>query len=278
MIIFDNQNDLKLHLKINGENKKIGFVPTMGALHEGHISLIAESTKKCELTICSIFINPTQFDSKEDLEKYPKTIEQDILLLKKNKCDILYSPNKSDLYKSGEKAKKYNFRSLESALEGIFRPNHFNGVATIVEKLLNIVKPDYAYFGLKDLQQTMIIKKLVKLNKIKTKIIGLPTIREINGLAKSSRNKLLSFENKENASHIYKQLLIIKENFKKNNIDALLKNAKEKLIKNNITVDYIEIIETNTFKISRDINSREEYAICIAAYVNGVRLIDNLIL
>jgi len=130
MIIFDNQNDLKLHLEINGINKKIGFVPTMGALHEGHISLIIESTKKCELTICSIFINPTQFDSKEDLEKYPKTIEQDILLLKKNKCDILYSPNKSDLYKSGEKAKKYNFKSLESVLEGIYRPNHFNGVAT----------------------------------------------------------------------------------------------------------------------------------------------------
>ena len=278
MIIFDNQNDLKLHLAINGVNKKIGFVPTMGALHEGHISLIIESTKKCELTICSIFINPTQFDSKEDLEKYPKTIEQDILLLKKNNCDILYSPNKSDLYKSGEKAKKYNFKSLESVLEGIYRPNHFNGVATIVDKLLNIVKADYAYFGLKDLQQTMIIKELVKLNKIKTRIIGLPTIREINGLAKSSRNKLLSAENKENASHIYKQLLIIKENFKKNNIDALLKNAKEKLIKNNITIDYIEIIETNTFKISRDINFREEYAICIAAYVNGVRLIDNLIL
>jgi len=278
MIIFDNQNDLKLYLEINGVNKKIGFVPTMGALHDGHISLIIESTKKCELTICSIFINPTQFDSKEDLEKYPKTIEQDILLLKKNKCDILYSPNKSDLYKSGEKAKKYNFKSLESVLEGIYRPNHFNGVATIVDKLLNIVKADYAYFGLKDLQQTMIIKELVKLNKIKTRIIGLPTIREINGLAKSSRNKLLSVENKENASHIYKQLLIIKENFKQNSIDALLKNAKEKLINNNITIDYIEIVETNTFKISRNINSKKEYAICIAAYVNGVRLIDNLIL
>ena len=278
MIIFDNQDDLKLYLDINRVNKKIGFVPTMGALHEGHLSLIIESTNKCELTICSIFINPTQFNSKEDLEKYPKTIEQDILLLKRNKCDILYSPNKSDLYKSGEKAKKYNFKSLESVLEGIYRPNHFNGVATIVEKLLNIVKADYAYFGLKDLQQTMIIKELVKLNKIKTKIIGLPTIREKNGLAKSSRNKLLSVESKENASHIYKQLLIIKENIKQNNIDALLKNAKEKLIKKNITIDYIEIIETNTFKISRNINFRKEYAICIAAYVNEVRLIDNIIL
>lgn len=278
MIIFDNQNDLKLHLEINGVNKKIGFVPTMGALHEGHISLIKESSKKCELTICSIFINPTQFNNKEDLKKYPKTIEQDILLLKKNNCDILYRPKKSDLYKSGEKAKKYNFKNLESVLEGIYRPNHFNGVATIVEKLLEIVKADYAYFGLKDLQQTMIIKELVKLNKIKTKIIGLPTIREENGLAKSSRNKLLSNENKKNASHIYKELQLIKSNFKQNNIDLLLKNAREKLTNNNITIEYLEIIETNTFKVSRNISSNIEHAICIAAYVNEVRLIDNIIL
>ena len=278
MIIFNNQNDLKLHLATKRGNKKIGFVPTMGALHEGHVSLIIESTKKCELTICSIFINPTQFDSNEDLEKYPKTIEQDILLLKKNNCDILYKPNKSDLYKSGEKAKKYNFKSLESVLEGIYRPNHFNGVATIVEKLLNIVKADYAFFGLKDLQQTMVIKELVRLTKIKTKIIGLPTIREGNGLAKSSRNKLLSFKNKENASHIYKELLFIKCNLKQKNIDLLLKNACKKLKQNEITIDYIEIIETNTFKISRNISSNREYAICIAAYVNEVRLIDNIIL
>lgn len=278
MIIFENQNDLQLYLQNEGINKKIGFIPTMGALHDGHISLIKESSKKCDLTICSIFINPTQFNNKEDLDKYPKTLEQDILLLKKNECDILYSPEKSDLYLAGEKVTKYNFKNLGDVLEGNYRPNHFNGVATIVEKLLNIVKADYAYFGLKDLQQTMIIKELVRLKKINTKIIGLATVREENGLAKSSRNKLLNLDGKQTASLIYKELLLISSSLQNNDIDSTLIKAKEKLIKNNISIEYLEIIEINSFKISRSINSSKKHAICIAAYVNGVRLIDNLIL
>ena len=161
MIIFTRKEELKKHLKSHFLSKNIGFVPTMGALHEGHISLIKESIKKCEITICSIFINPTQFNGKSDLIKYPKTLKQDIDKLIEYKCDILYQPEAEDLYTKNETRKSFLLRGIDQELEGAFRPNHFNGVATIVEKFLNIIKPNISFFGMKDIQQLMVIKELV---------------------------------------------------------------------------------------------------------------------
>ena len=160
MIIFKEQKELKKYLtKLN--NSLIGFVPTMGALHQGHISLIKESNKSCNVTICSIYVNPTQFNNADDLLKYPKTIKDDIKILQENKCDILYCPEDNDLYKVNEKRIEYRFNGIELYLEGKYRPGHFNGVATIVEKLLNIINPQKIFLGEKDLQQLMIIKNLV---------------------------------------------------------------------------------------------------------------------
>ena len=278
MIIFTRKEELKKHLKSHFSSKNIGFVPTMGALHEGHISLIKESIKKCEITICSIFINPTQFNGKSDLIKYPKTLKQDIDKLIEYKCDILYQPEAEDLYTKNETRKSFLLRGIDQQLEGAFRPNHFNGVATIVEKLLNIIKPNISFFGMKDIQQLMVIKELVKTKKINTQIIGLPTVREKNGLAKSSRNIHLSEKNKKQASLIFKQLTFCKQNITSDNINITLEKAKEKLIKEKIKIEYFELINLDSFKSSDKIFTDKKYAICVAVYIAGIRLIDNIIL
>ena len=219
MIIFKKQKELKKYLtKLN--NSLIGFVPTMGALHQGHISLIKRSKKSCNITICSIYVNPTQFNNTDDLLKYPRTMKDDIKILQENKCDILYCPEDNDLYKVNEKCIEYRFNGIELYLEGKYRPGHFNGVATVVEKLLNIVNPQMVFFGEKDLQQLMIIKELVKQNNISTKVIGCPIIREKNGLAKSSRNQHLSKNDREYCGIIYKQLLLFNNLFKKTDLDV----------------------------------------------------------
>ena len=278
MIIFKKKEELKKYLKTSFSSKKIGFVPTMGALHKGHLSLIEESIQKCEITICSIFINPTQFNSKKDLIKYPKTLNQDINKLIEYKCDILYQPEVEDLYTKDETRKSFSFRGIDQQLEGEFRPNHFNGVATVVEKLLNIIKPDFSFFGMKDIQQLMVIKELVKTKKINTQIIGLPTVREKNGLAKSSRNIHLSEKNKKQASLIFKQLTFCKQNITSDNINITLEKAKEKLIKEKIKIEYFELINLDSFKSSDKIFTDKKYAICVAVYIAGIRLIDNIIL
>lgn len=278
MIIFTRKEELKKHLKSHFLSKNIGFVPTMGALHEGHISLIEESIKKCEITICSIFINPTQFNSKSDLIKYPKTLKQDIDKLIEYKCDILYQPEVEDLYTKNETRKSFLLRGIDQELEGAFRPNHFNGVATIVEKLLNIIKPNISFFGMKDIQQLMVIKELVKTKKINTQIIGLPTVREKNGLAKSSRNIHLTKKDRKQAALIFKQLTFCKQNIKSDNINIILETAKEKLIGEKIKIEYFELINLDSFKSSDKIFTDKKYAICVAVYIAGIRLIDNIIL
>ena len=278
MIIFKKKEELKKYLKTSFSFEKIGFVPTMGALHKGHLSLIEESIQKCEITICSIFINPTQFNSKKDLIKYPKTLNQDINKLIEYKCDILYQPEVEDLYTKDETRKSFSFRGIDQQLEGEFRPNHFNGVATVVEKLLNIIKPDFSFFGMKDIQQLMVIKELVKNKKINTQIIGLPTVREKNGLAKSSRNIHLTKKDRKQAALIFKQLTFCKQNIKSDNINIILETAKEKLIGEKIKIEYFELINLNSFKSSDKIFADKKYAICVAAYIAGIRLIDNIIL
>ena len=192
MKIFNNQKELKTFLANIETSLSTGFVPTMGALHGGHLKLISESKKECDITICSIFINPTQFNSNTDLENYPKTIGDDLEQLEKTHCDIVYIPKTNDLYAKNEKAKEFDFGTLSNTMEGKFRKGHFNGMATVVEKFFNIIKPTKAFFGNKDLQQLQIVKALVKQMDSDITIIGVPTIREKSGLAKSSRNIRLS--------------------------------------------------------------------------------------
>jgi len=277
MQIFHHKKNLKTCLnKLYDEKKTIGFVPTMGAIHEGHLKLILESKKKCDITICSIFINPTQFNNKKDFANYPKTLSQDIKLLAKSLCDILYCPDVDDLY-DRIITNTYNFNSLTQYMEGVFRPGHFNGMATVVEKLLKIIKPDLAFFGQKDLQQLQIVKKLVAQMNCKTKIVGVNTYREKNGLAKSSRNKLLTTEQKRLASNIFKSLVYCKEN-KHLSIENLKNYVQYNLEKYKIELEYVEFVEIQSMTPVGSLSKGKKIAICIAAYLDDVRLIDNIIL
>ena len=278
MIIFKEHKELKKYLaKLN--NSFIGFVPTMGALHEGHISLIKKSNKSCDVTICSIYVNPTQFNNADDLLKYPKTIKDDIKILQENKCDILYCPEDDDLYKVNEKRIEYRFNGIELYLEGKYRPGHFNGVATIVEKLLNIINPQKIFLGEKDLQQLMIIKNLVMQKNLLTEVIGCPTIREENGLAKSSRNQHLSKIDREHCGVIYKQLINFKHLFNEMDLSELKKQIITNITRRNkIKIEYLELVNLDTFEPDETPNKKVKYAVCIAVSISGVRLIDNIIL
>lgn len=278
MKIFTAKKKLTHYLQKLEKKHLIGFVPTMGALHEGHISLIKESNKECDVTICSIFINPTQFNNSVDLANYPNSLEKDLALLKKRNCDIVYAPKVSDLYKKGEVAKNFSFGNMANLMEGIHRPGHFNGVATIIEKFFKIIKPSKAFFGEKDIQQLQIVKALAKQMKTSIEIINVPTKRDENGLAKSSRNTLLSVSDKKTASFIYSSLLYCRDN-KTKGIKTLKEDIIELINSNkNIKLEYIEFVNLETMQRIEDWEEENNNAICIAAYVAGVRLIDNIIL
>jgi len=198
------------------KNKQsVGLVPTMGSLHEGHLSLVKRADSENKEVIVSIYVNPTQFNDKEDLKKYPRNIEQDLEKLQGFDNVIVYTPNDTDLYKENEKSKQYDFGNFINLMEGKYRPGHFDGVATIVEKLFKIFTPSNAYFGEKDFQQLLLIKTLTEQLNISTKVIGCETIRESDGLAMSSRNSLLSKNERESASEIIKLLLKAKEMYSK---------------------------------------------------------------
>ena len=279
MVVFNKKEELKKYLSTLSKNNTIGFVPTMGSLHEGHLSLINKSNSDCDISICSIFINPAQFNDKADYLNYPKDIENDLNLLKQVECDIIYTPDATDIYKKNETIKKYDLNGMDLFLEGEYRPGHFNGMVSVVDKLFQTIEPDYAYFGEKDLQQLYIIKNLVKDKNINTTIIGCPTIRERNGLAKSSRNKLLSQDDLRYCSIIYQQLILCKENFEDMPFAELKKNIEEKLTKEDrIKIEYLEFVDIKTFKPQQKFNIKTKYALCIAVNISGVRLIDNIIL
>jgi pantoate--beta-alanine ligase len=278
MIVFKKKKELADYL-LSQKNHSIGFVPTMGSLHQGHISLILQSKKKCSITVCSIFINPTQFNDINDFKKYPKNITADLKLLETAGCNIVYTPLYNDLYKENEQAKNYEFNGLENHLEGKHRTGHFNGVATIVEKLFRVIKPNYAFFGEKDLQQLVIIKSLVKSIGMNIVITGCPTTRDENGLALSSRNTLLSKEDLLYSAIIYKQLLFCKKNYSNTSIIELKNSIIKNLTKSKkIEIDYFEFVELDTLQTIAAIKKERKYAACIAVKISGVRLIDNIIL
>jgi len=278
MQIFKTKLELTRFLSSEKKVKSIGFVPTMGALHEGHLQLIKQSKKECEITVCSIFVNPTQFNNATDLANYPNTLKEDLLKLENLNCDAVYIPKVDDLYEENEKAKEFDFGTLSSTMEGEFRPGHFNGMATIVEKFFNIIKPTKAYFGQKDLQQLQIVKALAKQTNLAIEIVGVPTIREESGLAKSSRNALLTTEGKKDAALIFKCLNYCRAN-KNKGIDFLKSHTKTKFAElKNFELEYVEFVALNTMLPITKWEKENENAICIATYIDGVRLIDNIIL
>ena len=278
MQIFKTKLELTRFLSSEKKVKSIGFVPTMGALHEGHLQLIKQSKKECEITVCSIFVNPTQFNNATDLANYPNTLKEDLLKLENLNCDSVYIPKVDDLYEENEKAKEFDFGTLSTTMEGEFRPGHFNGMATIVEKFFNIIKPTKAYFGQKDLQQLQIVKTLAKKINSKIEIVGVPTIREESGLAKSSRNALLTTEGRKDATLIFECLNYCRAN-KNKGIDFLKSHTKTKFAENkNFELEYVEFVALNTILPITKWEKENENAICIATYIDGVRLIDNIIL
>ena len=278
MYIFTSKTDLQQHLATFSNEKSIGFIPTMGALHQGHLQLIKESKKQCNTTVCSIFVNPTQFNNSTDLANYPNTLKADLEKLEKLACDIVYTPTIDDLYAKGEKAKEYDFGTLTTSMEGEFRPGHFNGMATIIEKFFNIVNPTIAFFGQKDLQQLYIVKALVKQMQSPILIEGVATVREESGLAKSSRNKLLSESAKEEASLIYNCLQYCKKNKEKGVVELNSYIQQQFLKQKNFTLEYAEFVALKTMLPIKDWEEDNKNAVSISAYHSGVRLIDNIIL
>jgi len=276
MKIFHQKTELKSYLNKNRDEKTISFVPTMGALHDGHLSLIKNAKDNSDIVVCSIFINPTQFNDPKDLEKYPVTTEKDIQLLISENCDVLYLPEVSDLYSENEKTKHFEFNGLDNFMEGAGRKGHFNGVATIVEKLFRIVNPDIALFGEKDLQQLQIIKYITKQLDLPIIIIGVPTKREVSGLAMISRNKLLSVTDKQIATIINETLLFIKENSDKYTLEEIKQISVDKLNKNT-DLEYLEIVDLETLSPISEFQGKNKNAACIAASISSVRLIDNII-
>lgn len=278
MEIFSKKQPLIVFLsKLKAQNKSIGFVPTMGALHEGHLSLLKKAKKKNDIVVVSIFVNPTQFDNNDDLIKYPKTLENDIKLLKKVNCDVLFNPSVDEIYAKNIIAKDFSFDGLEHEMEGKFRLGHFNGVGTIVKTLFEIVEPDKAYFGEKDFQQLQIIKNMVKNHDLDVKVKGCPIFREVDGLAMSSRNVRLSKEHREAAPFIHKILKKVKKKIKTDSISKINDWVKQEF-KNHplLKLEYFTIADEKTLKTAEEKNQKKKYRAFIAVFAGEIRLIDNI--
>jgi pantoate--beta-alanine ligase len=253
----------------------IGFVPTMGALHEGHLSLVKKAKSENDICVVSIFVNPIQFNNKEDLEKYPRNLEKDAQYLGTvlGKNDVIFAPSVEEMYPS-EPTEKYDFASLESVMEGKFRPGHFNGVAIVVKRLFDIVEPTCAYFGEKDYQQLQIIKKMVEIEKLPLRIVSCPIVRERNGLAMSSRNVRLSPEDRKNAAKIYGVLAEVAKAVK---VAELVDNIVKKLNAiPNAKTEYVEIVDSKTLQSVESFERGKNYRLCVAIYFGDIRLIDNI--
>ena len=272
----DNTQELKSFLKTERNNGKIiGFVPTMGALHMGHSSLIKKARAQCDIVVCSIFVNPTQFNQAKDLEKYPITLEADKALIEEF-CDYLYSPaSVKEVYGEEIVLKEFDFVGLENELEGEFRPGHFQGMANVVSLLFEIVEPNKAYFGLKDYQQFTIVTKLVELMNVEIEIVGCDIIRENNGLARSSRNELLTENGREVSSVISYALNYIKLYHSSFSVTEITDIAKS-MIEGILDVEYLEVRDAKTLKEVKDWNNVNGNFVSFAGMIDGVRLIDNI--
>jgi len=280
MLIFHKVSDIRNYLdqkRLTGT--RIGFVPTMGALHNGHLSLIQQCREHTDLTVSSIFVNPTQFNDPKDFEKYPVTIEKDIEMLINTGCDLLFLPSAKEIYPDGTAhLPHYDLGYLETVLEGKYRPGHFQGVCQVVHRLLEIVQPDDLILGQKDYQQLMVIKKMIRLTGLSTHVQTGSTFREKDGLAMSSRNMRLNETDRVTATAIYQTLLQMKEQLKPGSVLQLKEMATKHLTDKGFRVDYTELANADTLELVEDWNGQDKIVALIAAYLTEVRLIDNMIL
>lgn len=286
MQVFTTINSLQDALRIASTSHNIGFVPTMGALHQGHMSLIKSAKKKTDKVVVSIFVNPTQFDKQEDLTNYPSTIQADIKLLENEACDFLFIPNVKEMYADSIKAQSFDFDDLDKVMEGAHRHGHFDGVGTIVKQLFEIVKPDYAFFGEKDFQQLQIIKKMVAKEKLNLEIIGVPIYRESDGLAMSSRNARLTVSYRKEAPFIHQTLQKAKEFFGMNSALKTIEWVEEAFKEHpTLELEYFSIANEENLKAVQEnekrqtsTNSEVKYRAFIAVFAGNIRLIDNIAL
>jgi len=281
MIVFRKKDELNAKISsLKEENTTVGFVPTMGALHQGHLSLVEEALANNNLVVVSIFVNPTQFDNSEDLKKYPRNLQQDVDLLNTLSDKIIvYAPTVEDIYEGETKSRKFNFDGLEHQMEGKFRDGHFDGVGTIVKLLFDIVKPNNAYFGEKDFQQLAIIKKLVSKHNIPVNIVGCKIKRDANGLALSSRNTRLKPEHKVVAPFIYKTLKAAKEKFGTKSANKVIEWVENQFANHELLeLEYFTIADEATLKTVKRKSKNKQYRAFIAVYAGKIRLIDNIAL
>ncbi len=278
MILFKKADELKKYLiKKTEEGLSIGFVPTMGALHEGHLSLIKEARERTGLVVCSIFVNPTQFNDQQDYLYYPKTIDQDILALEKSACDVLFLPDVQEIYPDSYLPKSYDLGSLETVLEGKYRPGHFQGVCQVVDRLLEIVIPTMLFLGQKDYQQCMVIEKLIQIKQYPSSLFIVPTKREESGLAMSSRNLRLTEADRQKAKAIYAGLNLIKTQLKTGAVQQFCDDVHKDLLEAGFEkVDYISIANAQTLEPIEIWDGKTPLVALAATFLSGVRLIDNI--
>lgn len=280
MMSFDEVRPLQLTLKkYRGAGRSIGFVPTMGALHQGHLDLVARSREECDITVVSIFVNPTQFNNPEDLEKYPRTLEDDLSKLRAMDVEFVFHPPVDEIYpRELDTRKDFVFDGLDEVMEGEFRPGHFAGVAQVVNRLLDIVQPDCLFMGQKDFQQVAIIRKMLEQTTHHVKLVMCPTRREPSGLAMSSRNVRLSPSTKEKAACIFEGLSWIRSNAETLTVDQLKADFREKCQIPPFEVEYIEIAVGDTLRPVSNLSDHSYVVACAAVWADGVRLIDNMII
>ena len=273
---FYDFSELKAYLKNQRAGKSIGLVPTMGALHEGHLSLVQKAHAENDVVIVTIFVNPKQFNNQTDLINYPRTLEKDIALLSEFKNLLICTPNEGTVYPKNDPYKPVDLGRLNEVLEGKYRPGHFDGVAHVVHNFFHFIQPNRAYFGLKDYQQFAVIKKMTRQSNLKVELVGCETIRNKSGLALSSRNKHLNNKELEESLVIFNTLIYIKENRKNYDLKKLKVKAIDIFKKSSLNLEYLEVVNSETFE---KVNSLEPNSICcIAAYCGNIRLIDNILL
>ena len=280
MVLF--QKSQKIHAYINelrAAGQRVGFVPTMGALHQGHLELIRTSLKEADQTVCSIFVNPTQFNDATDLEKYPRTLEQDVAMLLKEGCDLVFHPTREDIYPEGTTGfPDVDLHGLDTHLEGAHRPGHFRGVVQVVHRLLGIIPADLLYMGQKDFQQFTIIERMLEQLKLHTRLRVHPIVREEDGLAMSSRNRRLSPEERRMAPQLYRALVHLNRHFGQKPLSDLKKEALEFLDDPLIQVEYLEVVETQWLQPIETAEESPTAVACVAARVGDIRLIDNMMM
>jgi pantoate--beta-alanine ligase len=277
MFLVESVSRLHEKLKSFGSSASIGFVPTMGALHEGHLSLVKKAVADTDIVVVSIFVNPTQFNDPKDLERYPRNLDADLKLLEETGCHIVFAPGVKDIYPEPDN-RKFNFGMLEAVMEAKHRPGHFNGVAQVVSKLFEIVNPNKAYFGLKDFQQLAIIKNMVTQLNLPVEIVPCPIVREESGLAMSSRNELLSAEERKNAAQISETLFKAKELAAGKSVNELKNWIVETINKNKyLTVEYADIVDDIQLQPVKNWNENVVKVCCVAVFCGKVRLIDNIV-